>query len=61
MLFKLINMSKVALALSMLLVVADGGGDRDYLGFLNASQDAHPLLGVEVLVTKVIKVLCTQQ
>ena len=48
--------------LSMLGVeVVDGVGNREHLGFLDASQEAHPLLGVEVLIVKVIKVLCTQQ
>ena len=38
-----------------------GSGNRECLGFLDASQEAQPLPGVEVLVVKLIKVLCTQQ
>ena len=57
--FVLTTMSKVVLALNALEVV-DSVDDRECLGFLDASQDAHPLLRVEVPVVKVIKVLCTQ-
>ena len=59
--FKLTNMSKLALTLSVLAEVADSIGNREHLGFLDASQKAHLLLGVEVLITKVIEILCTQQ
>ena len=59
--FKLMNMSEVVLRVSMLVEVADSRGNREHLGFLDASQEAHPPLGVEVLIAKVIKVLCTQQ
>ena len=59
--FELINMSEVALTLSTLMEVADSRGDREHLGFLDASQEAHPPLKVEVLIAKVIKFLCTQQ
>ena len=61
MVFELTNMSEVVVTLSMLVEVADSIGDREHLGFLDASQEAHPLLGVEVLITNGIKVICTQQ
>ena len=60
MMFVLPIMSKAALILGT-LEVADGVGDRECLGFLDASLEAHPVLGLEVLIAKVIKVLCTQQ
>ena len=59
--FELTNISKVVLAHGVLVEVADGIGDREHLGFLDSSEEAHPLLGVEVLIAKAIKVLCTQQ
>ena len=54
-------MSEVVLTLGVLVKVADGIGDREHLGFLGASQEPHPLLGVEVLIMKAVKVLYTQQ
>ena len=59
MMFMLTTTSEVMLTLSV-LKVADGMGDRECLGFLDASQEAHPLLGVEGLIMKAIKVPCTQ-
>ena len=50
--FKLTNMSEIALMLGMLVEVADGLGDREHLGFLDASQEAHPLLGWKFWVQK---------
>ena len=58
--FMLTTMSEVMLGLRALEVV-DGKGDRECLGFLDAFPEVHPLLGVEVLIAKVIKVPCTQQ
>ena len=58
---ELTNVSKVALTHGMLVEVADGVGNREHLGFLDTLQEAHSLLGVEVLATKAIKVPCTQQ
>ena len=60
MMFELTNMSKVVLVLIMLVEVSDSIGDREYLGFLDTSQEAHLVLGVEVLIMKVIKVLSTK-
>ena len=57
MMFKLKNTTKVALALDELVEVADGIGDREHLGLLDASQEAQPLLWVQVLISKVIKAL----
>ena len=42
------------------LEVADGMGDKECLGFLDASLEAHPTR-VDVLIIKVIEILCTQQ
>ena len=61
MMFALTNMSEVALVLSMLVEVADGIGNGECLGLLDTSQQAHPLLGMEVLIKKAVKVLRTQQ
>ena len=58
--FELTTMSRVILILGM-LKVAHGKGDRECLGFLDTFPEVHPLQGVEVLITKVIKVPCTQQ
>ena len=60
MMFMLANMSEVVLTHGVLVEVADGIVDREHLGFPDTSQEGHPLLGVEVLIMKVIKVLCTQ-
>ena len=60
MMFMLTTMSEVTLMLSM-LDVADSMAYRKCLGFPDASPEAHPLLGVEVLIMREIEVLCTQQ
>ena len=59
--FQLTNTSEVVFTLGVLVGVADVIGNREHLRFLDASWEAHPLLGVDVLITKVIKVLYTQQ
>ena len=61
MMFVLTNTIEVAFTLGVLVEVADSIGDRKNLGFLDASLEAHPLLGVRVLIAEVIKVLCAQQ
>ena len=53
--FQFTNMSEVALTLSMLVEVAAGISDREHLGLLDTSQEAHPLLGVDILIMKVIQ------
>ena len=55
MIFMITNISKVVLMFSMLMEVADGIGKEEHLGFLDASQEAHFLLGVKVLTTKQFK------
>ena len=47
--------------LGMLVEVEDRVGEREHLGLLDASQEAHSLLGVDVLMAKVVEALCTQQ
>ena len=59
--FALMNMSEMALMLGMLVEVVDNVGDREHKGFLEAPQEAHPLMGVVVLMEGVVKALCTQQ
>ena len=59
MMFMLTTTCEVALMLGTLEVV-DGMGDREHLGFLDASLETHPLLGLEVQIVKAIRVLCTQ-
>ena len=56
--FVLTTTSEVMLTLGA-LEVADGKVDRKHLGFLDAFLEVHPLLGVEVLTAKAIKVPCT--
>ena len=55
------DMSEVALMSSMLIEVADDICIREYQGILDAPLEAHPLLGVGVLIKEEINVLCTQQ
>ena len=59
MMFVLTATSAVVLTLNM-LAVADSIGNMEHLGFLDTSVEVHPLLRVEVLIAKVIKLLCTQ-
>ena len=61
MMFALTDMTEVVIMFSMLVQVVDDVGDREHQGILDVSLEAHPLLGVEVLIKEVIKVLCTQQ
>ena len=61
MMFTLMEMNELALILGALLEVVDNVDDREHHGFLETLLEAHPLLGVGVLIEEVIKVLCTQQ
>ena len=60
MMFELTNTSEVTLALST-LVFEYSRGNREHLGLLDTSQEAHLPLAVEVLIVKVTKVHCTEK
>ena len=47
--FALMDMSEVTLVFDVLVKVVDNVGDREHKRILDASPEAHPLLGVEVL------------
>ena len=59
--FALTDMSEVALVLSELMEVADDVGDREHHGFIEASPEAHPPLGIGTLIEEVTIILCIQQ
>ena len=51
----LMDTSRLALTFGMLLEVVDDVGDREHQGILDTSLEAHPLLGVGVLIEKMIE------
>ena len=59
--FMLAGRSKAVAMFNMLVEAVDNVGDREYCRFLEAPPEAHPPLGVGVLMKETIKVLCTQQ
>ena len=54
MMFMLTDKSEVVLTFSMLVEVVDDVGDRKQQGILDVSAEAHPLLGVGVLIKEII-------
>ena len=57
--FMHMNRCEVALKFGALVEEIDNVGDREHQGILDTSPEAHPLLGVGVLIEEVIEVLCT--
>ena len=57
--FALMDTSEGALVLGMWVEGEDDVGYRKHQGILDTSLEAHPLLGMGVLIKEAINVLCT--
>ena len=53
--FMLMDMSEIALAFGVLVEVVDDVGNREHQEILDTSLEAHPLLGVGILIEEGLK------